>query len=82
LEAVEKVNKIIELVDDLKPELKHLPGVIGYVFEGLLPPKEGHQLGEFSAVARFITRWAVRLKPSSIQEEALDRPCLTHHLFH
>ncbi|PLJ77128.1 N-6 DNA methylase [Infirmifilum sp. SLHALR2] len=74
LEAVEKVNKIIELVDGLKPELRHLPGVIGYVFEGLLPPGERHQLGEFytpPAVARLIARWAIR----SGEDKVLDAGC-------
>ncbi len=63
IDSIEKLNAIIELFDDLKKELRMLPGLIGYVYEGLLPPQERHQLGQFytpPAVARLITRWAIR----------------------
>lgn len=74
IEAIDKVNKIIDLIDGLKLELKHLPGVIGYVYEGLLPPGERHRLGQFytpPAIARLISRWAIR----SGDDKVLDAGC-------
>ncbi len=63
VESIIRVSAIISLLNDLKSELKYLPGIIGYVYEGLLPPRERHQLGQFytpPAVARLIVKWAVR----------------------
>ncbi|MGC8954408.1 MAG: HsdM family class I SAM-dependent methyltransferase, partial [Desulfurococcus sp.] len=74
VEAVNKVNAIIDLVDSWKNELKYLPGIIGYVYEGLLPPRERHQLGQFytpPAIARLITRWAIRTG----DDKVLDGGC-------
>ncbi|WP_461865792.1 N-6 DNA methylase [Thermococcus sp.] len=74
IEAIDQINKIIDLIDGLKQELKYLPGVIGYVYEGLLSPSERHRLGQFytpPAVARLITRWAIR----SGSDKVLDAGC-------
>ena len=63
IESIDKVRAIIDLIDSWKRELKYLPGIIGYVYEGLLSPKERHQLGQFyspPAVARLIAKWAIR----------------------
>jgi len=74
IESIDKVNAIIDLVDAWKQELKYLPGIIGFVYEGLLPPKERHQLGQFytpPAVARLIAKWAIR----SGNDKVLDAGC-------
>jgi len=74
IESIERVNAIIDLVDSWKSELKYLPGIIGYVYEGLLPPRERHQLGQFytpPAIARLIVKWAVR----SERDRVLDAGC-------
>jgi len=74
IKSIERVNAIIDLVDGWKNELKYLPGIIGYVYEGLLPPRERHQLGQFytpPAIARLITKWAVR----SGSDRVLDAGC-------
>ncbi len=74
VESIDRVNAIIDLTDSWKRELKYLPGIIGYVYEGLLPPKERHQLGQFytpPAVARLITKWAIR----SGSDRVLDAGC-------
>ena len=74
IEAIDRINAIIDLVDVWKHELKYLPGIIGYVYEGLLPPKERHQLGQFytpPAIARLITKWAIR----SGNDRVLDAGC-------
>jgi len=74
VESIDRVNAIIDLVDSWKRELKYLPGIIGYVYEGLLPPRERHQLGQFytpPAIARLITKWAVRSK----SDRVLDAGC-------
>jgi len=74
VESIVRINAIIDLVDSWKHELKYLPGIIGYVYEGLLPPKERHQLGQFytpPAIARLITKWAVR----SDSDRVLDAGC-------
>jgi type I restriction-modification system DNA methylase subunit len=63
LKAIERVNELIEIADAIKEALRYLPGVIGYVYEGFIPPRERHQLGQFytpPAIARLITRWAIR----------------------
>ncbi len=73
-ESIDEVNAIIGLMDDLKHYLKELPGIIGYVYEGLLPPKERHQLGQFytpPAIARLIAKWAIR----SGNDKVLDAGC-------
>ena len=74
LEAVRKVNALIETADAIKESLRHLPGVVGYVYEGFIPPAERHRLGQFytpPAVARLITRWSIRSKDDLI----LDGGC-------
>ncbi len=74
IESIDRVNAIIDLIDCWKRELKYLPGIIGYVYEGLLPPRERHQLGQFytpPAIARLITRWAIR----SDSDKVLDAGC-------
>jgi len=74
IESIDRVNAIIDLIDGWKRELKYLPGIIGYVYEGLLPPKERHQLGQFytpPAIARLITKWAIR----SGSDRVLDAGC-------
>ncbi len=74
VEAIDKINAIISFVDSWKNELKSLPGIIGYVYEGLLPPRERHQLGQFytpPAIARLITRWAIRTR----NDRVLDGGC-------
>ena len=63
LRVVELVNRLIEVADSIKESLIHLPGVIGYVYEGFIPPHERHQLGQFytpPAVAKLISKWAIR----------------------
>lgn len=74
VESINRVNAIIELIESWKPELGYLLGIIGYVYEGLLPPSERHQLGQFytpPAIARLITKWAVRSK----DDRVLDAGC-------
>ncbi len=74
IESIDRVNAIIDLIDCWKRELKYLPGIIGYVYEGLLPPKERHQLGQFytpPAIVRLITKWAIR----SGNDRVLDAGC-------
>jgi len=74
LEAANRVNALIEVADAIKESLKLLPGIIGYVYEGFIPPRERHQLGEFytpPAVARLIARWAIR----SGSDKVLDGGC-------
>ena len=74
IESIDRVNAIIDLIDGWKRELKYLPGIIGYVYEGLLPPRERHQLGQFytpPAIARLITKWAIR----SGSDKVLDAGC-------
>jgi len=74
LEAANRVNALIEIADAIKESLKLLPGIIGYVYEGFIPPRERHQLGQFytpPAVARFIARWAIR----SGSDKVLDGGC-------
>ena len=73
-ESINRVNAIIDLLDGWKRELRYLPGIIGYVYEGLLPPRERHQLGQFytpPAIARLIAKWAIR----SARDEILDAGC-------
>lgn len=73
-ESINRINAIIDLIDSWKDELRHLPGIIGYVYEGLLPPRERHQLGQFytpPAVARLIVKWAIR----SENDRVLDAGC-------
>ncbi len=74
IDSINRVSVIIDLIDGLKHELKYLPGVIGYVYEGLLPPRERHQLGQFytpPTIARLITKWAIR----SGRDRVLDAGC-------
>jgi len=74
LETANRVNALIEIADAIKESLKLLPGIIGYVYEGFIPPRERHQLGEFytpPAVARLIARWAIR----SGSDKVLDGGC-------
>jgi type I restriction-modification system DNA methylase subunit len=74
LEAANRVNALIEIADAIKESLKLLPGIIGYVYEGFIPPRERHQLGQFytpPAVARLIARWAIR----SPNDRVLDGGC-------
>jgi len=74
LEATNRVNALIEIADAIKESLKLLPGIIGYVYEGFIPPRERHQLGQFytpPAVARLIARWAIR----SPNDRVLDGGC-------
>jgi len=74
LEAANRINALIEIADAIKESLKLLPGIIGYVYEGFIPPRERHQLGEFytpPAVARLIVRWAIR----SGSDKVLDGGC-------
>jgi type I restriction-modification system DNA methylase subunit len=73
-EAIQKVNALIEIADAIKESLKHLPGIIGYVYEGFIPPIERHQFGQFytpPAVARLIARWSIR----SSDDKVLDGGC-------
>jgi type I restriction-modification system DNA methylase subunit len=73
-DAVNRVNALIEIADAIKDAIKHFPGIIGYVYEGFIPPHERHQLGQFytpPAVARLISRWAIR----SPNERVLDGGC-------
>ncbi|RSN79103.1 MAG: hypothetical protein DSO07_08320 [Thermoproteota archaeon] len=72
--AIKKVKALIEVADAIKESLGHLPGIIGYVYEGFIPPSERHQLGQFytpPAVARLITRWSIR----SGDDRVLDGGC-------
>lgn len=74
LDAVKKVNALIEIADTIKESLRQLPGVIGYVYEGFIPPAERHRLGQFytpPAVARLITVWSIRSKDDLV----LDGGC-------
>ncbi|MCC6023903.1 MAG: N-6 DNA methylase [Thaumarchaeota archaeon] len=74
LEAANRVNALIELADAVKISLRYLPGIIGYVYEGFIPPRERHQLGQFytpPAVARLIARWSIR----SGEDRVLDGGC-------
>jgi type I restriction-modification system DNA methylase subunit len=74
LEAANRVNALIEIADAIKESLKLLPGIIGYVYEGFIPPRERHQLGQFytpPAVARLIARWTIR----SGNDKVLDGGC-------
>ncbi|MCC6055464.1 MAG: N-6 DNA methylase [Desulfurococcaceae archaeon] len=74
LEAANRVNALIEIADAIKESLKLLPGIIGYVYEGFIPPRERHQLGQFytpPAVARLIARWTIR----SGSDKVLDGGC-------
>jgi type I restriction-modification system DNA methylase subunit len=74
LGAIKKVKALIEVADAIKESLRHLPGIIGYVYEGFIPPSERHQLGQFytpPAVARLITRWSIR----SGDDRVLDGGC-------
>jgi len=63
LDSVTRINALIETADAIKDSLNYLPGVIGYVYEGFIPPRERHQLGQFytpPAVARLIATWVIR----------------------
>lgn len=74
IESIKKINAVIDFIDSWKSELKKLPGIVGYVYEGLLSPKERHQLGQFytpPAIARLITKWAIRTGSDRI----LDAGC-------
>jgi type I restriction-modification system DNA methylase subunit len=74
LGAISKIKALIEAADAIKGPLGHLPGVIGYVYEGFIPPIERHQLGQFytpPSVARLITRWSIR----SGDDRVLDGGC-------
>jgi type I restriction-modification system DNA methylase subunit len=72
--SIKKVNELVEVAETIKESLKHLPGMMGYVYEGFIPPAERHQLGQFytpSAVARLITNWSIR----SGDDRVLDGGC-------
>jgi type I restriction-modification system DNA methylase subunit len=74
VDAANRVNVLIEIADAIKDSVKRFPGIIGYVYEGFIPPHERHQLGQFYtplAVARLITRWAIR----SPNDRVLDGGC-------
>ena len=74
VDAISRINALIEIADAIKDVIKHFPGIIGYVYEGFIPPHERHQLGQFytpPAVARLITRWFIR-SPNDI---VLDGGC-------
>jgi len=74
VDAANRVNALIEIADAIKDAIKHFPGVIGYVYEGFIPPHERHQLGQFytpPAVARLIAKWAIR----SPNDRVLDGGC-------
>jgi len=74
VDAANRVNALIEIADAIKDSIKRFPGIIGYVYEGFIPPHERHQLGQFytpPAVARLITRWAIR----SPDDRVLDGGC-------
>ncbi|MCL7390207.1 MAG: N-6 DNA methylase, partial [Thaumarchaeota archaeon] len=74
VDAVNRVNALIEIAGAIKDVIKYFPGIIGYVYEGFIPPHERHQLGQFytpPAVARLITRWAIR----SPNDRVLDGGC-------
>uniref|UniRef100_A0A7J2T9L8 site-specific DNA-methyltransferase (adenine-specific) n=1 Tax=Ignisphaera aggregans TaxID=334771 RepID=A0A7J2T9L8_9CREN len=74
LDAITRINALIEIADAIKESLRHLPGILGYVYEGFIPPRERHQLGQFytpPAIARLITRWAIRSK----DDRVLDGGC-------
>jgi type I restriction-modification system DNA methylase subunit len=73
-EAVNKLNALIETLDVVKNALRDLPGIVGYIYEGFIPPLERHQLGQFytpPAIARLITRWCIR----SGDDKVLDGGC-------
>ncbi|MGC8988185.1 HsdM family class I SAM-dependent methyltransferase, partial [Infirmifilum sp.] len=73
-ESINRVNALIDLADSWKEVLKSLPGIVGYVYENLLPPRERHQLGQFYTppyIARLIVRWTVRSK----DDRVLDGGC-------
>jgi len=73
-EAVKKLNALIETLDVVKNALRDLPGIVGYIYEGFIPPLERHQLGQFytpPAIARLITRWCIR----SGDDKVLDGGC-------
>jgi type I restriction-modification system DNA methylase subunit len=74
LEALRRINALIEVADAVKEALKGLSGIIGFVYESFIPPSERHQLGEFytpPAVARLITKWCIR----SGRDKILDGGC-------
>jgi len=74
LDAITRINTLIEIADAIKESLRYLPGILGYVYEGFIPPRERHQLGQFytpPAIARLITRWAIRSK----DDKVLDGGC-------
>jgi type I restriction-modification system DNA methylase subunit len=74
VDAANRVDALIEIADAIKDAIKHFPGIIGYVYEGFIPPHERHQLGQFytpPAVARLITRLAIR----SPNDRVLDGGC-------
>jgi type I restriction-modification system DNA methylase subunit len=72
--SINKVNELIGVAETIKESLTHLPGIMGYVYEGFIPPAERHQLGQFytpPAVARLITNWSIR----SGDDRVLDGGC-------
>jgi len=74
VDAISRINALIEIADAIKDAIKHFPGIIGYVYEGFIPPHERHQLGQFytpPAIARLIARWAIR----SPNDRVLDGGC-------
>lgn len=74
VDAVSRVNALIEIADAIRDVIKFFPGIIGYVYEGFIPPHERHQLGQFytpPAVARLIAKWAIRLP----NDRVLDGGC-------
>lgn len=74
LDSINAINRVIDFIEAWKEGLTLLPGIVGYVYEGLIPPKERHQLGQFytpPAIARLIVKWSIR----SGNDKVLDPGC-------
>jgi type I restriction-modification system DNA methylase subunit len=73
-DSINVINELIRTAEDIKESLMQLPGIMGYVYEGFIPPAERHQLGQFytpPAVARLIANWSIR----SGDDRVLDGGC-------
>jgi type I restriction-modification system DNA methylase subunit len=73
-DSINVINELIRITETIKESLIQLPGIMGYVYEGFIPPAERHQLGQFytpPAVARLIANWSIR----SGDDRVLDGGC-------
>jgi type I restriction-modification system DNA methylase subunit len=73
-DSINVINELIRTAETIKESLMQLPGIMGYVYEGFIPPAERHQLGQFytpPAVARLIANWSIR----SGDDRVLDGGC-------